>query len=109
MTDVRVEIETTAVPRMLVRIGGEIDIHTAPLLRADLAARLDGQPVGSRVVLDLSGVRFLAVAGARALAEAAWEAQLHGVTLLLGATSPQVDLVLRTAGSWDGVPVRERS
>lgn len=81
-----------------VEVEGEIDILSAPRLQADLFAALDARPAGSRVVLDLAGVRFLAVAGVRVLAEANLHAGLHGVVVILGPTSPAVDLILRVTG-----------
>lgn len=107
MTDLHIDVESTGA-YVVVRIEGEIDILTAPSLRDDLTALLGERPIGSQVVLDLSGVRFLAVAGARALAEAEREARRLGISLALGATSPSVELILRLTGMWDDAPERQR-
>lgn len=49
-------------------VSGELDFVTAPLLREEIAGRLDGSPV--TLVLDLSAVSFLASTGLSLLLEA---------------------------------------
>ena len=50
----------------VVSIGGEIDLSTAPAFEAAIAGALDDDP--PVLVIELSGVRFMASAGLRILA-----------------------------------------
>lgn len=58
--------------RMLVRLQGELDLVTAPLL----AATLD--QANSEIVVDLAGLAFLDARGLGALAGASSQAERHG-------------------------------
>jgi anti-sigma B factor antagonist len=63
-----------------LRVTGELDLVTAPLLRTELDARRNG---AARVVLDLAGVEYLDSTGLVLLLEATREAQGEGWTLAL--------------------------
>lgn len=80
---------------------GEVDLLTAPLLRRVLCdMEMRGVP---KVVLDLSEVGFLSVAGARLLATAAERARAaHRRFGLVVATRP-VRIVLGLTGLADGI------
>jgi anti-sigma B factor antagonist len=51
----------------VVSIGGEIDLSTAPAFEAAIAGALDDDP--PVLVIELSGVRFMASVGLRILAD----------------------------------------
>ncbi|WP_346121258.1 STAS domain-containing protein [Micromonospora coerulea] len=59
----------------VVHATGEIDLETAPALRAALTAAVQGHPA---VCCDLSGVTFCCAAGVTVLLEAAHEAARAG-------------------------------
>jgi anti-sigma B factor antagonist len=82
--DVNVEVSRgTAV----VTARGEIDLHTAPLLSAALFEAFDGAP--NLVVLDLTGVTFLASSGLSVLVVIAKEASERRCSLrLVGGGHP---------------------
>jgi len=48
----------------LVKLTGELDGHTAPLVQADLLPRVTA---GSKIVLDMSAVKYMSSAGLRLL------------------------------------------
>jgi anti-sigma B factor antagonist len=52
----------------VISIGGEIDLSTAPAFEAAIAGALDDDP--PVLVIELSGVRFMASVGLRILADA---------------------------------------
>lgn len=66
---------------VVLTLHGVIDAGTAPQLAEMLQSRLHSQL--ERVVLDLSGVAFLAVAGISVLIQADLRAQYTGITLEL--------------------------
>jgi anti-sigma B factor antagonist len=63
----------------LVRVCGEVDLLTAPILRSELHHQLDWPP--SVLVVDLTQVRFLGVSGIEVLIEVR-ERALRTATLL---------------------------
>ncbi|MFT7841620.1 STAS domain-containing protein [Saccharothrix sp. BKS2] len=67
----------------VLRVGGEIDMGTCDVVRHALLPWLDGASGG--VVVDLSGVTFLASSGLELLIEAARRADRGGVRLVLVA------------------------
>lgn len=105
--DVSCRLVSVAFGGCLLEIAGEIDVVTAPVLRAGLASALDTRPPGSTVVLDLVGVRFLAAAGVRVLLQERQAAAVRGVEVLLGPISPAVDVVLGAAGARSEFPVAD--
>jgi anti-sigma B factor antagonist len=66
---------------VVVRVSGEVDMLTTPMLGACLTEQLQGQP--SMLVLDLRGVGFLGSSGLAALVTARDKAGDHGVLLRL--------------------------
>jgi anti-anti-sigma factor len=83
---------TTAPPGLAV--AGEIDVSTAPAFARALRARA---AVTSRVQVDLGDVRFVDVAGLRAIFDVAREAA-PGAVVVLDRPSPGVRRVLRLLG-----------
>ena len=84
------------VPGVVVAtVSGEVDMLTAPNLRAVVTAELDDCKV---LVLDLSGVGFLGSAGLAVLVEAAHEAERRQVELRLVANGRSVRRPLEITG-----------
>lgn len=73
---------------------GEIDLYTAPILRQAMAE----QERTARMVLDLTGIEFCGVAGARVLDEGADRAQAHGRRLSLVVATFAVRRLLHLTG-----------
>jgi anti-sigma B factor antagonist len=69
----------------VVRVAGELDLLTTPLLDRRLQSQLDRGP--GHVVIDLSEVTFLAAAGLESLVTASDAAARHDVELHLTGTS----------------------
>jgi anti-anti-sigma factor len=89
-TDVR-----TAAAHVL-RVVGELDIATAPILRTAVTEVLSARP--ARVVLDLSHVRFLGSAGLAALLDAVQRGERYGVVVCVSAASRAVNRILQLTG-----------
>jgi anti-sigma B factor antagonist len=84
------------VPGVVVAtVSGEVDMLTAPSLRAVVTAELADCAV---LVLDLSGVGFLGSAGLAVLVEASHEAERHQVELRLVAAGRSVRRPLEITG-----------
>lgn len=78
-----------------LRLEGQLDGASAlPLARV----LLDAQRVGTAVVLDLSRLAFLDMAGLRVLVDAARRACSAGGELVLRAPSPQLRRLFRITG-----------
>lgn len=73
---------------------GEIDLYTAPILREAMAA----QEEATRMVLDLAGIDFCGVAGARVLDEGATRAVAQGRRLSLVVATVAVRRLLQLTG-----------
>ena len=73
--------------RTVVLVRGEVDIDTAPRLRAVLGTAVDG---GVPVVVDLGGVTFMDSAGFGLLAAAQREVTAAGTTMRLTRVPPRV-------------------
>lgn len=73
---------------ILVAVHGEIDLHTAPRLRALLAEQLDQRP--RLLVVDLTQLGFLSSSGIAALLEANDAATRCGTRLRLACLPDQV-------------------
>jgi anti-sigma B factor antagonist len=82
----------------LITVSGEVDMHTAPQLRAEI-----GEVLAERagpVVLDLTAVTFVGSAGIAILVEAYHEAQQRGRSLAVVADHSTIAVIqpLHTAG-----------
>ncbi|MFC6088412.1 anti-sigma factor antagonist [Saccharothrix lopnurensis] len=80
---------------VVVAVSGEIDMLTAPQLRADVLPRLDA---GDTVVLDLSGVSFLGSAGLAVLVEASQHGKRRGSAFRVVAVARAVIRPLAATG-----------
>ena len=80
---------------VVLAVGGELDMLTAPELRREVADRI---PAVSLVVLDLDGVRFLGTSGLAALIEIREQAHRAGVELRIACTERRVLRPLGIAG-----------
>lgn len=82
---------TDAGPYLLVRVVGDLDLESAPVLTANLKAQLGPRPL----VLDLSGVEFMDSSGLGVLVGAHKEAVARGGALVLAAPSPRVHKIFK--------------
>jgi anti-sigma B factor antagonist len=72
----------------ILRLGGEIDLHYAPVLRALLKAKAKS---GCRaLLLDVSNVRFIDSSGLSALLEYLRDSQKFGGRFCIGGLSEQL-------------------
>lgn len=78
---------------------GEVDLVTAPTLAEHLRSASPRDVVGP-VVLDVSRVTFMDLAGLRMLLRLQTDLSAVGTTLVLRAPSPPVRLLLRVARPW---------
>lgn len=72
----------------VVRVAGELDLLTTPLLKIRLQQGIEGGP--GHLVVDLRGVTFLAVSGLKCLTTARKAAARRGVQLHLTGTDHRV-------------------
>lgn len=63
---------------VVLSVGGELDLSTAPQLANHLHNHLEANPRGTEFVVDLSEVSFLGAKGIAALIDAAHDAHLRG-------------------------------
>jgi len=85
---------------VLLEVDGEIDTATAPRLQAGLDEALDAaDDEGSRVVVDLTGVTFLASSGLAVLIGGARRMTALGGRLRLVAASRSVTRPLQVTGA----------
>jgi stage II sporulation protein AA (anti-sigma F factor antagonist) len=93
--------------RVVVRIRGEVDVSSAPLVRGALAALAAR---GDRVVVDLQELRFLDSSGIGALVHA-WKVSQEtdsGEMVLAGPFQPPVRKVLELTGVLQTIPATDR-
>lgn len=88
----------------VVAVTGDVDMHTEALLRNELI-RLS-EPSGRRLVLDFSGVEFMASAGVAVLLEVSAQLDAAGGSLTLACDHPMVARVLSLTAADELVPVR---
>ncbi|MFD1150022.1 STAS domain-containing protein [Saccharothrix hoggarensis] len=79
----------------VVSVSGEVDMLTAPQLRADVLRHIDA---GTTVVLDMSGVSFLGSAGLAVLVEAAQQGKRRGAAFRVVAVERAVTRPLAATG-----------
>lgn len=99
MSALIVQIRTAPVPTV-VTVAGEIDLLTAPQLRDQVRTLPDGD-----VVLDTSGIRFLAAAGLRVLLDLHDSRAREGAEVVLAAAPPSVRRVLCVTGLDQTLPM----
>lgn len=83
--------------RVVVELGGELDVSTTPVLRQRLTDLIDGQG-NLNVVLDLAGVSFVDSVGIGLIIGAHRRLREKGGTLVLRSPSRQVISVLDVTG-----------
>jgi anti-sigma B factor antagonist len=83
--------------KVVLEVGGEVDMLTSPQLRAAVLEQFEADGVGT-VVLVLDGVTFLGTSGLAVLIEVREAAQNAGVDLRLVCTARRVLRPLTIAG-----------
>jgi anti-anti-sigma factor len=81
---------------VIAALSGEPDIASAPALREQLQGLL--RPAASRLVINLSAVRYADASGLAVLVGTGRRARLHGGFVRLAAPAPAVASVLRLTG-----------
>jgi anti-sigma B factor antagonist len=81
---------------VVLAVSGELDVASAPMLRAHVRFALGGRP--ARLVLDLAGLRFCDAAGLSVLAMAQNAATRDGASLALAAVPRPVSRLLEMTG-----------
>jgi anti-anti-sigma factor len=94
----------TGPDQAVVAVAGDVDTHTEGQLR-DRLTRLS-QPPGRRLVLDFSGVEFMASAGVAVLLEMSARIDGGGGALVLACVQPMVARVLSLTGADQLIPIR---
>ena len=90
-----------------VKVVGEVDTFTAPVLRSTLDGQLEQSP--RELVIDLSGVQFLGSAGLAVLVETQKSARAKDVGLRLIATTRAVTRPLDVTGLIDLFTIADKS
>ncbi len=88
-------VRTAAEGVTVLAVSGEVDMLTAPQLRADALRHLDA---GSTLVLDMSGVSFLGSAGLAVLVEASQHAKRRDAAFRVVAVKRAVTRPLAATG-----------
>jgi anti-sigma B factor antagonist len=90
---------------MVVEVAGELELHNAPQLRAELlrACEVD-QPC---VVVDLSGLTFIDSTGIGVLVGALKRTREHGGVLTLVCPVPRIRRVFEITGLLKALPLYE--
>lgn len=81
---------------VIASLGGELDLVSAPAVRERLLSLLS--PDASRLVVDMSAIRYADASGLAVLVSTQRRAVLLGGTLRLAALQPEVARVLKIAG-----------
>ena len=87
----------------VVAVAGDVDMHTEALLRDELL-RLS-EPPGRRLVLDFSGVEFMASAGVAVLLEVSAQLDATNGSLTLACVLPMVAPVMVLTAANELVPI----
>jgi len=80
----------------IAALGGDLDLAAAPVLREELLALL--APAASRLIIDLSAIRYADATGLAVLVATGRRAGLLGGFLRLAAPSPQAVGILSVTG-----------
>jgi anti-anti-sigma factor len=86
----------------VVTVTGDVDMHSEGRLRDALTEA--GAVPGGRVVVDLSGVEFMASAGVHVLLDVAGQFEQAGGTLVLVSPRPMVARVLSLTRADELIP-----
>ena len=87
----------------VVSVAGDVDMHSVSRLRAELV-RLSEAPA-RQLVLDFSGVEFMASAGVHVLLELSARLEAAGGSLALACAHPMVARVMSLTGADERVPM----
>jgi anti-sigma B factor antagonist len=87
----------------VVAVAGDVDMHTEGRLRDELTRLSESS--GPRLVLDFSGVEFMASAGVAVLLEISAQLDASGGSLTLARVHPMVARVLSLTAADQLVPV----
>ncbi|MFC3386077.1 STAS domain-containing protein [Couchioplanes azureus] len=93
-----VRVTTAVSTELTIRLTGELDLSTISALVDELHAVLALGPVGP-VVVDLTGLAFCDVAGARALARLAEAVAGHGDPFHVRGASPRLRWLFHQIGA----------
>lgn len=85
--DLRIEITPVTIG-FIVRMVGEIDLQTSPILRDRLIELLDTKP--ARVILDLAGVPYVDSSGVGTFVDFKRRAERAGAKAVLAGLQPRV-------------------
>lgn len=102
------EVSVTSRPsgeRTVVRVAGEIDVYTAPVLREELARLADAGH--NDLVVDLTGVPFMDSTGLGVLVGALKRVKTHGGELSLVIDQEKVLKVFRITALTQVFPIFE--
>ncbi|RYX82945.1 anti-sigma factor antagonist [bacterium] len=86
----------------LVEVEGEVDLHSAPLLKEALLEV--GAAQSARIALDLGGVSFLDSTGIGALVGAYKKTRESEGQIAFFGARPRVKRVFQIAGLWNALP-----
>ena len=82
---------------LVVKIEGEIDHHTAPMLREKVDRELDSKNIVN-LILDFDGVNFMDSSGIGVIAGRYKEIHARGGKVMIIRVKPQVDKILELSG-----------
>src|SRR5215212_1077361 len=106
MSNLRVDTEFTGEEGVILRVTGDLDLATYPLLEAPLyALQMDGK---RNIVLDLSEVGFIDSTGLRVLSGAELRARLRGGCVLIRGASDQALSLFELTGLDEALMIEGR-
>lgn len=94
--------------RVVVQVGGELDIDRAPMLREALDRVLARADCPGEVVVDLAGLTFCDSSGLNALLQARITAEKTGRRIVLRAPSERFVQLLELTATTHLFPVTDR-
>ncbi|MGW0565113.1 STAS domain-containing protein [Streptomyces sp. NPDC003016] len=103
---INVVVHPTGPGSCRVAVAGDLDVETAPEVRAALHGALAGY---GHVTVDLSALRFCDCAGLGALLSAARTARAHDADLALSAVPDFLARLLRLSHSCEAFTCREEA
>lgn len=83
--------------RVLVEVGGELDVYSSPHLRSTLLDLIDGQG-NLALVIDLADLQFIDSTGLGVLLTALRRSRAHGGDVVLRNPTPATLRLLRVTG-----------
>lgn len=92
--DINLEVIGTT---LIAKIDGEIDHHTASILRSEIDRELNLRHIVN-LVLDFDGVTFMDSSGIGVIAGRYKEIQARGGRVMVIRVKPQVDKILEISG-----------